>query len=90
MWSGIIKDMGRGPMVALVLEGRDAITLVRKLVGYFEPLKTEPGLIRGLFGGDSRHKAEEEGRSIRNMVHAADSRGTRPRDSDMARQERHT
>ena len=52
-----------GPIVALVLEGCDAIRVVRKLVGKTQPEDAEPGTIRGDY-------CLGKGR---NLVHASDS-----------------
>jgi nucleoside-diphosphate kinase len=38
--------MSSGPTVAMVLEGPEAITRVRKLMGATDPAKAEPGTIR--------------------------------------------
>ncbi|WP_205697715.1 nucleoside-diphosphate kinase [Conexibacter sp. SYSU D00693] len=52
-----------GPLVALVLEGQDAIKAARQLIGATNPLEATPGSIRGDF-------AIEVGT---NMVHGSDS-----------------
>lgn len=52
-----------GPIVALVLEGCNAIRVVRKLVGKTQPEDAEPGTIRGDY-------CLGKGR---NLVHASDS-----------------
>src|SRR5436190_21399491 len=39
--------MMSGPVVAIVLEGASAISVVRKMVGETEPHKANPGTIRG-------------------------------------------
>ncbi|RCK79696.1 MAG: Nucleoside diphosphate kinase [Candidatus Ozemobacter sibiricus] len=62
-YDSLIKFMTSGPSVAMVLEGRDAIALVRKLMGATDPLKSEPGTIRGDHSVDIKH----------NLVHGADS-----------------
>ena len=41
--------MTQGPVIAMVLEGVDAVELVRKLVGGTEPKNAAPGTIRGDF-----------------------------------------
>lgn len=53
----------RGPIVASVWEGIDAIRVVRNLVGATDSILAAPGTIRGDFGVD---KTE-------NLVHASDS-----------------
>ena len=52
-----------GPLVALILEGQEAITAARQLIGATNPLEATPGTIRGDF-------AVEIGT---NMVHGSDS-----------------
>ena len=52
-----------GPLVALVLEGYDAVTAARQVIGATNPLEAAPGSIRGAY-------ALEVGQ---NMVHGSDS-----------------
>ena len=52
-----------GPLVALVLEGDEAITVVRTLTGATDGRKAEPGTIRGDLSLSNRE----------NLVHASDS-----------------
>lgn len=63
--------LASGPIVAMVIEGEDAIPNVRKLVGYTDPSSAEKGTIRGDFGEDSILKANSEGRPVYNLVHAS-------------------
>ncbi len=60
-----------GPIVAMVIEGDDAIPNVRKIVGYTDPSSAEKGTIRGDYGQDSILKANSEGRPVYNLVHAS-------------------
>lgn len=39
-----------GPVVAMVVEGRDAVSVVRGLMGSTDPVKAAPGTIRGDYG----------------------------------------
>jgi nucleoside-diphosphate kinase len=59
----LIEAITGGPVVLVILEGEDAITQVRNLVGATDPVKAAPGTIRGDFAL----------RLPYNMVHAADS-----------------
>lgn len=59
----LVQYMTSGPVVALVLEGKDAIEVVRKLVGKTNSRQAEPGTIRGDFGMSFSN----------NLVHASDS-----------------
>ncbi|MBD3191759.1 MAG: nucleoside-diphosphate kinase [Candidatus Heimdallarchaeota archaeon] len=62
-YEGLIKYISSGPVVAMVVEGKNAVTRVRNLVGATKPLEAEAGTIRGDFGMEIG----------RNIVHAADS-----------------
>jgi nucleoside-diphosphate kinase len=60
-----------GPLVALVLEGAHAISVVRKMCGFTLPAFAEPGTIRGDFSITSPIVANELKRAVRNLVHAS-------------------
>jgi nucleoside-diphosphate kinase len=60
---GLIEYLTRAPVLALVVEGNDAIEGCRAAIGATDPIKAVPGSIRGDFG-----------QSIgRNLVHGSDS-----------------
>lgn len=63
--------MMRGPVVATVLEGVEAVELVRKLVGPTEPKSAQPGTIRGDYSHMSFGHADEAGVGIPNLIHAS-------------------
>lgn len=64
--------MMKGPLVKMILEGpENTVELVRKIVGKTDPAASPEGSIRGDLGMDSFAKADEEGRSVRNVVHAS-------------------
>ncbi|MCX6818022.1 MAG: nucleoside-diphosphate kinase [Candidatus Aenigmarchaeota archaeon] len=67
----LIKYLANRQVVAMVLEGKDAVALVRKIVGTTDPSKADKGTIRGDLGNDSREKADAEHRSIYNVIHAS-------------------
>ncbi|MBI1379734.1 MAG: nucleoside-diphosphate kinase [Planctomycetaceae bacterium] len=46
----LVEFMGSGPVVALALEGKNAIAVVRKLMGKTNSAEAEPGTIRGDYG----------------------------------------
>jgi len=71
--TGLRKYVTSGPVVCMVIEGEDAIKKVREITGYTDPSRAKPGTIRGDLGEDSYEKANAEGRSVRNLVHASDS-----------------
>ena len=45
-----VKYITSSPVVAMVLEGENAITIVRNLMGKTSPVDASPGTIRGDFG----------------------------------------
>ena len=59
------------PIVAMIIEGENAIARVRKITGATDPAKAEKGTIRGDLGNDSVEKADREGRAIQNLIHAS-------------------
>lgn len=62
-----------GPVVAFVLEGVHAVTVVRKLVGDTLPYRAAPGTIRGDFCTDSPTVANLMKRGVHNLIHASGS-----------------
>jgi len=63
-WYPPLRDFATsGPLVALVLEGDEAISVVRALNGATDGRKADPGTIRGDFSLSNRE----------NLVHASDS-----------------
>lgn len=66
-----VKSMQIGPVIAMVLEGVDAVETVRKMVGSTEPKSAAPGTIRGDYAHVSYEQANSSGRSISNVLHAS-------------------
>jgi len=60
-----------GPVVAMVIEGEDAIQRVRKITGYTDPATADKGTIRGDLGEDSINASNSQGRACRNLIHAS-------------------
>ncbi len=60
-----------GPVVAIVLEGVEAIALVRKMCGATEPKSALPGTIRGDYAQVSYGHADKKKIGIKNVVHAS-------------------
>jgi nucleoside-diphosphate kinase len=66
----LVAFITRGPLVAMVLEGDEAVSAARQLIGATKPLEAAPGSIRGDFatqvtfnlvhGSDSDESAERE------------------------------
>jgi nucleoside-diphosphate kinase len=66
-----LASMQEGPVIALVLEGVDAVETVRKMVGPTEPKSALPGTIRGDYAHVSYGQANASGRSVSNVLHAS-------------------
>lgn len=62
-YNKLIEYVTSGPVVAMVVEGMNAVILLRKIVGATDPAKAEMGSIRGDYGTDVTF----------NLIHAADS-----------------
>ncbi len=67
----LVTFITSGPLVAMVLEGQDAVTAARQVIGATNPLEAAPGSIRGDF-------AIEVGQ---NMVHGSDSADSAAREA---------
>ena len=59
----LIKFITSGPIVAIAVEGENAVSVMRKLMGATNPKDADPGTIRGDYG----HEITE------NIVHGSDS-----------------
>ena len=59
----LVEFITGGPIVALVLEGHEAVSAARQVIGATNPLEAAPGSIRGDFGLDVQA----------NLVHGSDS-----------------
>ncbi len=66
-----LNFMLEGPVIAFVLEGIEAIALVRKMVGATEPKAAAPGTIRGDYAHMSYGYADQENIGIPNIIHAS-------------------
>jgi len=69
----LVNFLVKSPIVALVLEGHDAIAHVRKLVGATSPQASAPGTIRGDYSFDTYELANHSNRSLYNIIHASSS-----------------
>jgi nucleoside-diphosphate kinase len=63
--------MNQGPVIAFVLEGIEAVSLVRKMVGATEPKSALPGTIRGDYAHMSFSHADENDIGVPNVIHAS-------------------
>jgi len=59
-----VEYITSSPLVAMILEGKNVINIVRKMMGKTNPQEAQPGTIRGDFAQDIG----------RNIVHGSDSK----------------
>ena len=59
----LVSYITSAPVVAMVWQGDDCVSLVRKVVGATKPSEAQPGTIRGDFCSHTSH----------NIIHASDS-----------------
>lgn len=71
IFTSTISSMQDGPVIALVLEGVEAIATVRKMVGSTEPKAALPGTIRGDYAHISYGHASSAGKAVANVIHAS-------------------
>ena len=69
----MIEMLTSGPIVAVVLEGVEAVEIVRKMVGTTEPKAAAPGTIRGDYAHVSFKHADSKKIGVYNLVHASGS-----------------
>ena len=67
----LLTYIREGPVVAMVVEGVEAIHAMRHLVGGTEPKTAAPGTIRGDYCHVSFKYADNKGISIMNLIHAS-------------------
>lgn len=74
IFESTLSSMLEGPVIAMVLEGIDAVEAVRKMVGSTEPKSALPGTIRGDYAHVS-YGGAAPGKGVANIIHAsADAR----------------
>jgi nucleoside-diphosphate kinase len=62
-YQGLVDFMTSDPVVAMGIEGRSAIKIVRNMIGALRPDEATPGSIRGDYSMDVRY----------NLIHGSDS-----------------
>ncbi len=62
-FDGLVAFITSGPLVAMVLEGENAVQAARQVIGVTDPLDAAPGSIRADYALEMRH----------NLVHGSDS-----------------
>jgi nucleoside-diphosphate kinase len=71
----LVEFITAGPVMAMVVEGQDAVSQVRTMMGETDPAESAPGTIRGDFGLDLG----------RNVIHGSDDEdpGANEREIDL-------
>jgi nucleoside-diphosphate kinase len=62
-FAGLVEFIGSGPLVAICVEGPEAVAAVRTLMGPTNPVAAPPGSMRGDYGLEIQQ----------NLVHGSDS-----------------
>ena len=69
--AGLVQDMMITPVIAMVLEGHNAVKVVKKLVGPTNIEDALPGTIRGDYSHDTYALANVSDRPILTIIHAS-------------------
>jgi nucleoside-diphosphate kinase len=69
---GLIEDTRISPIIAMVLEGHNAVQVVKKITGPTNIEEALPGTIRGDFSQDTFTLANKSNRPIITIIHATD------------------
>jgi nucleoside-diphosphate kinase len=72
-YNELIEYITSAPVVAMVWQGDDCVSLVRKVTGSTKPSEAAPGTIRGDFCSHTNH----------NIIHASDSDESADREIDL-------
>ncbi|HEX8591287.1 MAG TPA: nucleoside-diphosphate kinase [Candidatus Paceibacterota bacterium] len=67
------RYMTSGPVVMMVWEGNQAVSVVTKLVGDTAPASSDVGTIRGDLTIDSYNLSAVDDRAVRNLIHCSDT-----------------
>ena len=68
-----LHQMTETPILAAVLEGVDAVSHVRKMVGTTDPKESQPGTIRGDYTHLTKLYTNQRGGTLPNLLHASGS-----------------
>ncbi len=80
---GLIKDMRLSPVIAIVLEGHNAVKVVKKLTGPTNIEEALPGTIRGDYSHDTFGLANVSDRPILTIIHTTDDPAEAKREIDL-------
>ncbi len=69
-WKPLVEFIASNPITVLVLEGKNVISRVRRVIGHTDPAKSEKGTVRRIYARDNRH----------NIIHSSDSKKSAKRE----------
>jgi len=69
----LVNFITSSPIIAIVFQGKNAVEIIRQMMGETDPAKAQSGTIRGDFGIDIGH----------NLVHGSDSLGNASKEIDL-------
>lgn len=72
-YPGLVRFMTSSPVVAMVLEGKDVVAIIRRMLGKTFGPEAEPGTIRGDFAASKSF----------NLIHASDAPETAKREVEL-------
>lgn len=68
----MIKMLTTSPVVAVVLEGIEAVEVIRKMIGSTQPIAAAPGTIRGDYAHVSfKHANADPNGNLYNLIHGS-------------------
>lgn len=68
----LVKFMTASPVIPMVWEGNQSVSIIKKIVGSTEPATSAVGTIRGDYTLDSYEISNLDNRAVRNLVHCTD------------------
>lgn len=71
--NGLLDFITSSPIIAMVIQGSNAIPTVRKIVGNTYPGEADLGTIRGDFTHASKAYARSQTKALPNLVHASEN-----------------
>jgi len=69
----LVNFITSSPLIAIIFQGKNAVEIIRQMMGETDPAKAQPGTIRGDFGIDIGH----------NLVHGSDSLENASKETDL-------
>ena len=70
----LLNYITSSPVIAIAIQGSNAIAQVRKIVGNTYPGEAEIGTIRGDFAHQSKKRAKAKTKALPNLIHASENK----------------